>query len=626
MKPIRHLIWLLILVGFSVQAEEFIESFHSDIEVRKNGDLLVTETILVKAEGRNIKRGIFRDFPTRYKNAQSGEHRVGFEILSVKRNGSEEPYFIKDRDNGKRVYIGSEAVFLPADFHQYEITYLSSRQLGFFEQHDELYWNVTGNGWVFRIDRASALVSLPGVVTDVELTGYTGKQGSTEQKLHFQRVADNQIYFQTDAPLERYEGLTIVAAWPKGVVAEPTAAQRRSWFFADHLSAIVLVSAAFLLLLYYFLVWLRVGKDPESGVIVATYQPPGGFSPASMRYVQNMGYDKKCFTSAVINLAAKGALVIDQLSKDFKIIKADSTTGEFAPGESQIMAKLFDSGREQIDIVQSNHRILSAAISKHQSSLKIDFKKLYFRTNYGYLLPGILLSLAAIAIAVINLGSEAQIARSIISSAAVLIPLLMVNAAIRGYLKRSKDGKIQLGVNVGILILLLAIVSFSEFSLVTTSALADWPFSLGVTALIFLNILFYHWLKAPTLAGRKLLDKIAGFKHYLEVAEEDEIALVDAPAFSSEIYEAYLPYAIALDLENQWTAKLNRAILNGSIRSTYIWPHWRHSDRHNGHLSKSLSDSFNSAISSSSVAPGSTSGSSGGSSGGGGGGGGGGGW
>ncbi|MFT7556898.1 MAG: hypothetical protein ACI9LO_003231, partial [Planctomycetota bacterium] len=303
MKRLRHFIYLLILLSCPAQAEEFIESFHSDIEVHKNGDLLVTETILVKAEGHNIKRGIYRDFPTRYKNAQGGEHRVGFEVLVVKRNGSDEPFAIKDRDNGKRVYIGSENVFLPGGFYQYEITYLSSRQLGFFEQHDELYWNVTGNGWVFRIDKASALVSLPGPVADFELSGFTGKQGSTKQNLHFQRVASNQVYFQTDAPLKPYAGLTIVAAWPKGVVAEPTAAQRREWFLADYYSAIVLVSAAVLLLLYYLLVWLPVGKDPESGVIVATYQPPAGFSPASMRFVQNMGYDKKCFTSALINLA-----------------------------------------------------------------------------------------------------------------------------------------------------------------------------------------------------------------------------------------------------------------------------------------------------------------------------------
>jgi uncharacterized membrane protein len=124
-----------------------------------------------------------------------------------------------------------------------------------------------------------------------------------------------------------------------------------------------------------------------------------------------------------------------------------------------------------------------------------------------------------------------------------------------------------------------------------------------------------------------LLDQIEGFKHYLQVAEDDEIALQGAPEFSTDIYETYLPYAIALDLENEWTAKLNRAVAAGLVERSYSQPGWYHARSHPGsHFSSALAGSFNSAIASSSVAPGSSSGSSGGSSGGGGGGGGGGGW
>jgi uncharacterized membrane protein len=103
--------------------------------------------------------------------------------------------------------------------------------------------------------------------------------------------------------------------------------------------------------------------------------------------------------------------------------------------------------------------------------------------------------------------------------------------------------------------------------------------------------------------------------------------LLDAPTFTSDLYEAYLPYAIALDLENEWTARLDRAIAAGLVAQNYAQPRWYRSHGHTrGHFSSALSNSLNSAIASSSVAPGSSSGSSGGSSGGGGGGGGGGGW
>ena len=61
---------LLMLLSASVSAAEFIESYHSDIEVQRNGDLLVTETIRVHAEGKAIRRGIYRDFPIRYTDRQ----------------------------------------------------------------------------------------------------------------------------------------------------------------------------------------------------------------------------------------------------------------------------------------------------------------------------------------------------------------------------------------------------------------------------------------------------------------------------------------------------------------------------------------------------------------------------
>jgi uncharacterized membrane protein len=145
--------------------------------------------------------------------------------------------------------------------------------------------------------------------------------------------------------------------------------------------------------------------------------------------------------------------------------------------------------------------------------------------------------------------------------------------------------------------------------------------------MLAMHYFFYQWLKAPTLAGRRLLDEVDGFKHYLQVAEEDELALQGAPRFTADIYETWLPFAIALDLENEWTEKLNRAVAAGSVEPGYSQPGWYRGRNHSTrHFSNTLAHSFNSAIASSSVAPGSSSGSSGGSSGGGGGGGGGGGW
>ena len=621
---------LLLALAHASLAEEYIERFHSDIEVRANGDLQITETIAVRAEGKQIRRGIYRDFPTRYRDARGRSLNVGFEVLAVSRDGRPEPFRLENRSNGKRVYIGDANVFLEPGFYEYRLSYRTTRQLGFFDDFDELYWNVTGNGWAFGIDQASATVTLPAPIVDFRLTGYTGPQGSTAQELDYRRVGDRQAYFEARSRLAPREGLTIVAGWPKGVIAEPSAAQRRSEFVDDNQSSLVVGGGVLALLTYYLLTWFWLGRDPAAGVIVPLYRPPQGYSPASMRFVERMGYDKKCFTSAVINLAVKGAVEIDHGGKHFTIRRLDTPRAELAPGEQQVIKGLFNNGRTEIDIKQVNHSTLSAAISRHEDKLSTDYHKRYFRTNGWLVVLPVLASIILLGVAVRSLPSEEVAIGTVVVGLFGLLPLYMVYAVVRALFRRTRRGvvrKILLFVAIWplifVAIFLYHVIPFEE--LTNTDGL---PVIGGGAAMFVMHIVFYHLLRAPTRAGRRLLDQIEGFRHYLGVAEEDEIALRDSPAFTSDLYEAYLPYAIALDLENEWTAKLDRAIASGLIAQGYSQPRWyRSHGRGHTHFSNALSNSLNSAIASSSVAPGSSSGSSGGgSSGGGGGGGGGGGW
>ena len=627
MKILRFVLTLVLLISPPIMAAEIIYSFHSDIDIRVNGDIYVTENIIVNAEERSIKRGIYRDFPTTYTDARGRSIHVGFEVLSVSRDGDPEDFHIEDRSNGKRLYIGQSNVLLSSGQYDYQIAYLTTRQIGFFDDFDEFYWNVTGNGWSFPILEATARITLPDTVTEFQLNGYTGPQGSTEQNLRFGRMSENQFYFETTKPLNQREGMTIVVGWPKGIVMQPDAAQRRAWFIKDNLHVIIALGGALVLLLYYWVIWARIGRDPASGIIVPRYESPDGYSPASMRFVSNMGYDKKCFTTAIINLAVKGALQInDDSGATFSLDRLDEPTVKLAAGEAAVLRQLFKSDSSVV-ITQSQHSLLSNAIDKHESSLKRDFEKKYFVTNRWYLLPGILLSLITIALMLKNMPSEQTLISTIVFAVFVSIPTFMLIISFRRLIRGGIRGKIHFGVNlIGILVFIVFIAN-SGAALENLVIGVSWTAIGGILLMLLMNYFFHNWLKAPTLAGRKLLDQIEGFKHYLEVAEQDELALTDQPTFSADLYEKYLPYAIALNLENAWTAKLNRAIKSGLVERDYRQPAWYHGHRHHGnHFSDSLSNSFNSAISSSSVAPGSSSGSSGGSSGGGGGGGGGGGW
>ena len=174
---------------------------------------------------------------------------------------------------------------------------------------------------------------------------------------------------------------------------------------------------------------------------------------------------------------------------------------------------------------------------------------------------------------------------------------------------------------------------FSFFLVTATGTFAMMTSLLLVGVVLFLvalNLLFYRLLKAPTNLGRRVMDKVEGFKMYLSTAEEHRLEKLHPPDKTPELFEKYLPYALALEVDQEWSEKFAEVLRRAAASGDYSprWYHGHHWDSmHTGSFASSLGSSLSSAISSSSTAPGSSSGfGGGGSSGGGGGGGGGGGW
>ena len=183
---------------------------------------------------------------------------------------------------------------------------------------------------------------------------------------------------------------------------------------------------------------------------------------------------------------------------------------------------------------------------------------------------------------------------------------------------------------LGVTLFALPFFAGEVFGLAAFSSAVSPLAAIFLVVIVMINVLFYHLLKAPTLMGRKIMDKIQGFKLYLSVAEKERLNILNPPERTPELFEKYLPYALALDVENEWSEQfatvLAASAVGGRYRPTwYNGNSWR-TDGIRG-VTSSLGNSLTGAISSSATAPGSSSGSGGGgSSGGGGGGGGGGGW
>ncbi|HEY5791635.1 MAG TPA: DUF2207 domain-containing protein, partial [Gammaproteobacteria bacterium] len=384
---------LALLAWGSVTADERILDFTSEIEIRADASVTVSETLTVRAEGREIRRGIYRDFPTDYRDRAGNRVRVAFDVLQVLRDDRPEPWHSERTGDGVRVYIGHKDRLLERGEYSYTLVYRTDRQLGFFADHDELYWNVTGDGWAFPIDAARALVRLPPGVPDtsVQLDAYTGPRGVRGRDFRAGLDTLGRARIDTTRTLRPGEGLTIAVGWPKGFVHAPALEERLGWLLSDNADLLAGVAGGLLVLGWYLFAWLRVGRDPEEGVVFPRYEPPAGFSPASLRFVRRMAYDQRAFSAALVNLAVNGHLRIHQEGKAYRLERLRGTA-PLAPGEQALLGKLFGNGTS-IDLVQRNHERVRAALKAHQASLRRDYEKRYFLRNRSWLLPGALLSL-----------------------------------------------------------------------------------------------------------------------------------------------------------------------------------------------------------------------------------------
>ncbi len=129
----------------------------------------------------------------------------------------------KRSSNGVRVRIGNASQTVPTGRNTYVIRYRTTRQIGFFEKFDELYWNATGTGWTFPIDVAEARITLPEKVDFTQTAVYTGPQGATGKNATIVEQRPGTIVFRTTQPLPARNGLTVAAAWPKGIITPPIA-------------------------------------------------------------------------------------------------------------------------------------------------------------------------------------------------------------------------------------------------------------------------------------------------------------------------------------------------------------------------------------------------------------------
>ncbi|MBK9289176.1 MAG: DUF2207 domain-containing protein [Flavobacteriales bacterium] len=567
--------WLLLASVVGVLSahgqSEKIKAFHTDLTVAADGQLTVTEEITIHAEGDQFKRGIVRKLPLRFTDHNGRQHRVQYELTAVEIFGAPSPHHTATEGDDFVLYVGSEGNFLEPGDYPYRITYTTKGQVGFFPDYDEIYWNVNGNGWAFAIDSISALIHLPPAAQVKQTACYTGALGSTENACSDSLIDPRTVRFVGRA-MEYYEGLTVAVGFQKGVVAEPPPPT----FWERYAVPLVGGIISLLLLLYYSFTWSRFGRDPDRPTVIPLFEPPDNLSPASVAMVMRGSANDDQITPAMISLAVKGHIRIDEKKEEMLLglIKKDTYTivklkgGSDLPKEEQeLLNRMFGSGQESFEITGTYDPSVQSMASAFRGSLRHQWH------------------------AFLNKGNNVRF---------WWIPVLTITVC-------------------AISLFVLHNAYWGDNDLVYIIAF--------LVANMFLFIVYLFLIKRPSEEKQALRSRLQGFKMYLSAAEEKQLQHFNPPTLTPEVFEKYLPYAIAFKVEKIWGDRFQDMISKALVDPNYRTTWYSGSIMNYGAFSSHMNSSLSSSVQSSSTPPSSSGGSGGGgSSGGGGGGGGGGGW
>jgi hypothetical protein len=651
MKPVLRaaLVLAAALVAAQARAAEVIHSFVSDVTLARDGELAVTETLRVRAEGSSMRHGIYRDFPMLFRDAQGREREVFFKLVSVARDGRTEPYHTERQHNYVRIYAGSKDVVIAPGEHTYVFVYRTSRQVRWFDGKPELNWNVTGNFWRFPIEQTTYRLHLADDARPTRWTAFTGPLGARGRDFRGDIGARGVLTVSATRRLAPGEGLTVVAALPDGAVMPPSESTELWYRIYDNRHWIVAAIGLVLVLGYYLLAWARVGRDPQRGIVIPLFHPPQGISPALANYVHNWGLGRerwRAFTAAALSLEVKGLMRLDQADKTLTLKATGSDPKGSVPlstEERAILSKVNVSGGKII-IGKEYSATVADLGKKFTTAVETENANRFFRRNIGYVLVGAALTIGVVVWEIAFGGLRDQ-------DIAILIGLGMggffLGMFVMPIVQSFHAGTGRIAAFVWIAFVLVFVSFFVNvlhglIEIVSTGwpALRDFvaddpfPFVL-VTAFAAVNGLFLYLMRAPTALGRPVMDALDGLKLYLETAEKDRLNM-QAPELTVDRFETLLPYAVALDVEKPWAdafaAALKRAHPDDPDPMAHYQPGWSSggswSGRDFGSAVASSIGSMSSALASAAPASSGSSGfsSGGGGSGGGGGGGGGGGW
>ena len=473
-----------------------IQNFYVHIVVQPDSTIEVTESLTVNFQG--AWNGIYRTIPVQYVGSMGLNYTLFIEPESVTdQDGNPLKYEVSEQGRYKRLKI-----YVPDAVDTTRtivVSYKALDALRFFPDHDELYWNVTGNETDATVENASARIELPTGVTGLHAEAFTGGYGARGQEADV-KVSRNEVEIHMQRPLYYHEGLTAVVGWDKGFVRPPSVISkivlflRSNWPFG-------IPALAFAFMSWF---WWANGRDPRRNPITVQYEPPDKLTPGEAGTLVDNEVAMRDITATIVDLAVRGYLKIEQQETSgalglthhknfiFHRTKPASEWTSLKAHEQELLSALFDGGTDD-----------EVSLADLQNHFYVHLPAIRNRMFDGLM-------------------------------------------ASRFY-KRRPDRMHQSYVGLGIAL------AFGSFFVATP--VSQWLGIAWVTVFVsgiltaVIVALFGYFMSARTVEGERELEKVLGFEDFLGRVQKDQIERIEK---TPEMFEKYLPYAMALHVEKKW--------------------------------------------------------------------------
>lgn len=482
-----------LIASLAAQARDWhISQFRDTIVVAPDGSMEVNEHITLVFSGRF--NGIHRFIPTEYKGDYGSNYTLFIDVTSVTDESGQPLKFETSHKKGLRalkIYIpGAEDTSKTVT-----IRYRVRNGIRYFEDHDELYWNITGTEWPVSIDAASASVMLPSAATGVRARGFTGGYGSRSEDLSV-TVNGNAVGAQTNNPLSIREGLTLVVVLNKGAIAQPGWFTKGMWFLRSN-EILLLPIVTFLVMGG---IWYMKGRDPDPGRSVAPmYEPPPHISPAEAGTLIDDRVDARDITSTLVDLAVRGFLKIEETSQKilffnnrdyvFHLLKDKQDWTGLADHERTILSRIFVGADRSVALSALKNKFYTAIPTvKSQIMGKLKAQHLYSVDP--------------------DTGTVLAVVGVIAIAALFIVPQAL---------------------------------GWANFFLAPGVA------AIAIAVSIVIALVFALFMPAKTIKGAQTRVAILGFQEFMNRVDRDRLRTMPPDTF-----EKYLPYAMALGVEEHW--------------------------------------------------------------------------